>query len=196
MHTITAGSVLGSATGESERRLREAFAAAAAGDGQGSSGGAPGAGPVVVFLDELDALCPRRSSGRPHEARVVAQLLTLLDGAAGTQPGGARRPEAAPLAAALPAAEGTVSLGFSPFKTLNWYVKTLSLAEALGVAAAAGGPHVAASRLHPASAVVYQVDDSILYQHVILRFQLISACRPCRRSSAGGGGRDQPAQRH
>ena len=82
IHTITAGTVLGAATGESERRLREAFAAAAA----DSSGGA--GRPVVLLLDELDALCPRRSGGRPHEARVVAQLLTLLDSAAVALPGG------------------------------------------------------------------------------------------------------------
>lgn len=30
----------------------------------------------------VDALAPRRDAHRPHEARVVAQLLTLLDGAA------------------------------------------------------------------------------------------------------------------
>lgn len=29
----------------------------------------------------MDALCPRRDGGRPHESRVVAQLLTLMDGA-------------------------------------------------------------------------------------------------------------------
>ena len=36
----------------------------------------------VLLLDEADALAPRRDAHRPHEARVVAQLLTLLDGAA------------------------------------------------------------------------------------------------------------------
>lgn len=37
--------------------------------------------PTLLFLDEVDALCPRR--GGPHQApesRVVAQVLTLLDG--------------------------------------------------------------------------------------------------------------------
>ena len=77
LHTITPGSVFGSYLGESERRLRETFEAAAAQAAEGAL--------VIVFLDEVDALCPRRGAGggsRQHEARVVAQLLTLLDGAA------------------------------------------------------------------------------------------------------------------
>lgn len=60
--------------GESERRLREAFEGAEAEARRGQ--------PVVIFLDEIDAMCPRRDAGRQHEARVVAQLLTLMDGAA------------------------------------------------------------------------------------------------------------------
>lgn len=36
---------------------------------------------MVLFLDEVDALCPNRSQAGLHEARVVGQLLTLLDGA-------------------------------------------------------------------------------------------------------------------
>jgi SpoVK/Ycf46/Vps4 family AAA+-type ATPase len=80
LHSITPGSVFGAYLGESERRLRDSFegAAAQAADGQ----------LAIVFLDEVDALCPRRGPGggssgsNQHEARVVAQLLTLLDGAA------------------------------------------------------------------------------------------------------------------
>ena len=34
---------------------------------------------------QVDALCPRRDGQRPHETRVVAQLLTLLDGAASSK---------------------------------------------------------------------------------------------------------------
>ena len=60
--------------GESERRLREAFDRA--------KGNVAAGKPTVVFIDELDALAPKRDSSRPHESRVVAQLLTLLDGAA------------------------------------------------------------------------------------------------------------------
>ena len=62
------------AAGESERHLREAFDRAQANVAAGK--------PTVVFIDELDALAPKRDSSRPHESRVVAQLLTLLDGAA------------------------------------------------------------------------------------------------------------------
>ncbi|CAA6653512.1 unnamed protein product [Spirodela intermedia] len=58
--------------GESERFLREAFSQAHA---HASSGK-----PSVIFIDEIDAICPRRSSRRENEARVVGQLLTLMDG--------------------------------------------------------------------------------------------------------------------
>ena len=85
LHTVTASSVFGAYTGESERRLREAFEKAAepadAGVMHDGSGTLPPLPPAVLFLDELDALCPRRDAKRPHESRVVAQLLTLLDGA-------------------------------------------------------------------------------------------------------------------
>ena len=34
-----------------------------------------------MFIDELDSLCPKRgNSGSEEENRIVAQLLTLLDG--------------------------------------------------------------------------------------------------------------------
>ncbi len=83
LHTVTASSVFGAYTGESERRLREAFQKAAElGEaGLQDSGKSLPPAPAVLFLDELDALCPRRDAKRPHESRVVAQLLTLLDGA-------------------------------------------------------------------------------------------------------------------
>ena len=37
---------------------------------------------VLSRAAQVDALCPRRDGGRSHDSRVVAQLLTLLDGAA------------------------------------------------------------------------------------------------------------------
>ncbi|TNN28130.1 Spermatogenesis-associated protein 5-like protein 1 [Liparis tanakae] len=63
--------VVGSRPGESEERLRGVFrrARSAAEDG-----------PCVLFLDELDSLCPRRSGAAAPESRLVAQLLTLMDG--------------------------------------------------------------------------------------------------------------------
>ncbi|KAI9355174.1 P-loop containing nucleoside triphosphate hydrolase protein [Pilaira anomala] len=36
--------------------------------------------PVILFIDEIDALTPRRDNSQSHENRMVAQLLTLMDG--------------------------------------------------------------------------------------------------------------------
>lgn len=68
---ITAASVAGAYFGESERRLREAFAEA--------HRSASATRPVVLFLDEVDTLCPKRGDASGHSTRVVAQLLALLD---------------------------------------------------------------------------------------------------------------------
>jgi AAA family ATPase len=56
--------------GETEARLRDVFV-----DARRRS-------PCIVVLDEVDALCPRREdgSGGEVERRVVATLLTILDG--------------------------------------------------------------------------------------------------------------------
>ena len=55
--------------GETEERLRGVFEEAAK------------RSPCVVVLDEVDALCPRRDGdGGEVEKRVVATLLTLMDG--------------------------------------------------------------------------------------------------------------------
>lgn len=70
--TVSGPVVVGSRPGESEENLRAAFARASE---------AAREEPCVLFIDEIDALCPRRSSsiGAP-ENRLVAQLLTLMDG--------------------------------------------------------------------------------------------------------------------
>ncbi|MEQ1498966.1 MAG: CDC48 family AAA ATPase [Novosphingobium sp.] len=67
--TINGPEIMGSAYGESERRLREVFEEAEK------------AAPSIVFIDEIDSIAPKRS-GTPGEAekRLVAQLLTLMDG--------------------------------------------------------------------------------------------------------------------
>ena len=57
--------------GESEANLRRVFGAAVARAERA---------PAVLFLDEIDALCPRRDDNKSHENRMVAQLLTLMDG--------------------------------------------------------------------------------------------------------------------
>lgn len=63
--------VVGSRPGESEEKLRAVFERARS---------AAEEGPCVLFLDELDSLCPRRTSSSTAENRLVAQLLTLMDG--------------------------------------------------------------------------------------------------------------------
>ncbi|KAK3035949.1 hypothetical protein RJ639_031372 [Escallonia herrerae] len=57
--------------GESEKILREAFAEAASHAKLGK--------PSVIFIDEIDALCPRRDSRREQDIRVTSQLFTLMD---------------------------------------------------------------------------------------------------------------------
>ncbi|XP_069561775.1 ATPase family gene 2 protein homolog B isoform X1 [Brachyistius frenatus] len=63
--------VVGSRPGESEETLRTVFERARC---------AAEEGPCVLFLDELDSLCPRRTGSSAPENRLVAQLLTLMDG--------------------------------------------------------------------------------------------------------------------
>ena len=58
--------------GASERRLGAVFAAAAA------------AAPALIFIDEVDGLCPRRSGAGEVEGRLVSTLLALMDGISGT----------------------------------------------------------------------------------------------------------------
>ena len=98
------------AAGESERRLREVFEAAhrdaaagrpvvifldeaccllcrlphhLAGQLINACHGCAGQSlRLCAALVQVDALCPRREASRQHEARIVGQLLTLLDGAA------------------------------------------------------------------------------------------------------------------
>ncbi|HEX8532645.1 MAG TPA: CDC48 family AAA ATPase, partial [Allosphingosinicella sp.] len=66
---IAGPEIMGSAYGESEKRLRELFEQAAE------------ASPSIIFIDEIDSIAPKRGqvSGEA-EKRIVAQLLTLLDG--------------------------------------------------------------------------------------------------------------------
>jgi len=66
---IAGPEIMGSAYGESERRLREIFEQAAA------------AAPSIIFIDEIDSIAPKRGQVTGEaEKRLVAQLLTLLDG--------------------------------------------------------------------------------------------------------------------
>jgi transitional endoplasmic reticulum ATPase len=66
---INGPEIMGSAYGESEQRLRQVFEEAQK------------ASPSIVFIDEIDSIAPKRGqvSGEA-EKRLVAQLLTLMDG--------------------------------------------------------------------------------------------------------------------
>ena len=66
---IAGPEVMGSAYGESEKKLRELFEEAAA------------AAPSIIFIDEIDSIAPKRDRVTGEaEKRLVAQLLTLMDG--------------------------------------------------------------------------------------------------------------------
>jgi transitional endoplasmic reticulum ATPase len=66
---IAGPEIMGSAYGESEKKLRELFEQASQN------------APSIIFIDEIDSIAPKRGqvSGEA-EKRLVAQLLTLLDG--------------------------------------------------------------------------------------------------------------------
>ena len=66
---INGPEIMGSAYGESERRLREIFEEAAK------------EAPSIIFIDEIDSIAPKRGQTTGEtEKRLVAQLLTLMDG--------------------------------------------------------------------------------------------------------------------
>ncbi|XP_008583330.1 PREDICTED: spermatogenesis-associated protein 5-like protein 1 isoform X2 [Galeopterus variegatus] len=87
---VSAPALQGARPGETEENVRRVFERAQE---------LASRGPSLLFLDEVDALCPRR--GGPHrvpESRVVAQVLTLLDGISGDREvvvvGATNRPDA------------------------------------------------------------------------------------------------------
>src|SRR5690554_6521877 len=68
-HHIAGPEIMGSHYGESEQRLREIFAEAEQ------------SAPSIIFIDEIDSIAPKRSEVTGEtERRIVAQLLTLMDG--------------------------------------------------------------------------------------------------------------------
>ncbi|RLN98340.1 hypothetical protein BBJ28_00010757 [Nothophytophthora sp. Chile5] len=73
--TINGPEVVSKFVGESEANLRAVFARAAR------------EAPSLVFIDELDALCPKRDAHNvgDMERRLVATLLTLMDGLSGAR---------------------------------------------------------------------------------------------------------------
>jgi len=67
--TINGPEIIGKYYGESEERLRETFR------------NAEENAPSIIFIDEIDAIAPKREEATGEvERRVVAQFLTLLDG--------------------------------------------------------------------------------------------------------------------
>ncbi|MEK6561469.1 MAG: CDC48 family AAA ATPase [Nitrospirota bacterium] len=69
--SISGPEIMGKFYGESEARLRKVFE-----DAQGHA-------PAIIFIDEIDAIAPKRGEmggEKQVERRVVAQLLSLLDG--------------------------------------------------------------------------------------------------------------------
>lgn len=62
------GTVVGKYMGESEAAVRKVFAEACKNQ------------PAIIFVDEVDSLAPKRGAGDGSEGRVVATLLTEMDG--------------------------------------------------------------------------------------------------------------------
>ncbi|XP_053321111.1 ribosome biogenesis protein SPATA5L1 [Spea bombifrons] len=70
--SLSGSAIHGSRPGEGEENLRNIFEKA-----RDISRG----GPCLLFIDEIDSLCPKRgNSNNAPEDRIVAQLLTLMDG--------------------------------------------------------------------------------------------------------------------
>lgn len=66
---INGPEILGKMQGESEERLRQVFTQARE------------QSPAIIFIDEIDSIAPKREQvGGEAERRLVAQLLTLMDG--------------------------------------------------------------------------------------------------------------------
>ena len=67
--SISAPSVVSGMSGESEKTLRDTFEEAKR------------IAPCLLFMDEIDAITPKRESAqREMERRIVAQFLTCMDG--------------------------------------------------------------------------------------------------------------------
>ena len=73
------GKVMGKYLGESEAAIRKIFAEARKNQ------------PSIIFMDEVDSLAPKRSQGEGSEGRVVATLLTEMDGMESAAEGGSMR---------------------------------------------------------------------------------------------------------
>ncbi|XP_071568515.1 ATPase family gene 2 protein homolog A [Temnothorax nylanderi] len=67
-YTVHSSDIYSKSVGETEGKLREVFSEAIS------------SAPSIILLEDVDSLCPRRSSSSTdHEKRVLAQLVTLFD---------------------------------------------------------------------------------------------------------------------
>jgi transitional endoplasmic reticulum ATPase len=68
-YSIAGPEIMSKYYGESEKHIREIFEKASK------------TAPAIIFIDEIDSIAPKRSEGTDQtEKRIVAQLLTLMDG--------------------------------------------------------------------------------------------------------------------
>ncbi|KAJ8327504.1 hypothetical protein QVD99_007961 [Batrachochytrium dendrobatidis] len=77
LFVINASDVFGGGIGESEERLRQRFDEARKATVQFPND------PVILFIDEIDVLAPRREGNSSGSTTMVAQFLTLMDGMMG-----------------------------------------------------------------------------------------------------------------
>jgi ribosome biogenesis ATPase len=67
--SISAPTIVSGMSGESEKKIRQVFDEAKQ------------LAPCILFIDEIDAITPKRETAqREMERRIVAQLLTCMDG--------------------------------------------------------------------------------------------------------------------
>jgi len=66
--TINGPEVMSKFVGEAEKKVRDVFEEAT------------GNAPAIIFIDEIDAIAPKRDESQGAEGRVVAQLLASMDG--------------------------------------------------------------------------------------------------------------------
>eukprot|EP00889_Picochlorum_renovo_P008016 jgi/Picre1/35046/NNA_002511.t1 len=74
IHTVTPATLIGQYMGESERNLRQVFEKA-------EEQACHSQKPQIILIEEADSLFPQRKAGSSQQdARLVAQMLTLMDG--------------------------------------------------------------------------------------------------------------------
>jgi ATP-dependent 26S proteasome regulatory subunit len=74
LKTINSGEIMSSGNGGVEHELRKAFMEAKLHGARSKTSCA------VIFIDEIEVLCPIRECGRALHSRIVGQMLTLMDG--------------------------------------------------------------------------------------------------------------------